>query len=98
VTANPNLDPESPATEAFTVTPRTKSAVKTVRSAAPPVTAPLRVAPPCTLDGSSAHNCQTQSRDWISMQVIDLWPYALLMLAALAGIWLAVVSLVSRWP
>lgn len=64
VTGNPNLTPDSPATAAVTVTQRTKSAVKLARSAAPPVTAPTRVAPPCTLDGSSAHNCQTQSRDW----------------------------------
>jgi hypothetical protein len=42
--------------------------------------------------------CQPKTRDWILARIFDLWPYSIVLIINLIGLWLISVGLLSRLP
>lgn len=73
-----------------TLTPPDTSAVE-----APPASVPVR-APPCSMTSTDSSSCQVTARQWETKQALALWPWAFGLVAALTGLWLLSVGLLSR--
>jgi lysophospholipase L1-like esterase len=54
-------------------------------------------APPCSITATS-DTCQTLADHWALARFSDLWPYSVVLLIGLIGLWLMSVGLVSRLP
>jgi lysophospholipase L1-like esterase len=70
------------------------------RATAPPAPhvvpgAAERPNPPCSMNITGNSNCKTKAAQWVEGQILDLWPYSIVVLIGLIGIWMISVSLLS---